>query len=463
MAIGSEREAGLREAVDLFGRNRDFRRLFLASVISLGGDWFLFVAVGSLVLDATGTAISIGLLVLAQDLPIFVATPWAGWLADHMDRRRLMIVCDLARVVVCGAFLVVGPDNLWLAYVLLAVLAVFAAVFDPASSAALPNVVESEDLPVANAMSGSLWGTMLAVGAAVGGVVTAAFGHDTAFLVDAASFAVSAWLLWGIRRSFTEAAPASHERVSVIEATRETARYARADHRVLALISVKFGFGLAGGVLALIVVLAKDVFAGGDVGFGILLAGRGIGALIGPFIGHRLAGPGHRRLLPVIAAALAVFGAGYWAVGAAPTLLLAAVAVMVAHLGGGAQWVLSSFGLQRIVPDRIRGRVFAFDYALITLTFSVSAIAATVLADAIGARAATQIVGGVAFLWSGTWWFLIRGVRSRPLFDAVEPVDPVAYPSGAGGMSTSPSPSGSAGAPEPGAGAGGVADGVAEG
>jgi len=188
------------------------------------------------------------------------------------------------------------------------------------------------------------------------------------------------------------------------------------------LISVKFGFGLAGGVLALIVVLAKDVFHGGEVGFGILLAGRGLGALIGPFIGHRLAGPGHRRLLPVIAIALAVFGMGYVAVGAAPSLAVAAIAVGIAHLGGGAQWVLSSFGLQRIVPDRIRGRVFSFDYALITLTFSVSAIGASLLADSLGAREATQIVGAIAFLWSATWWLLTRGVRSHPLFDA--PIDP---------------------------------------
>jgi MFS family permease len=415
----SERRAGAREALDLLGRNRDFRRLFFASVISLGGDWFLFVAVGALVLESTGTAISIGLLVLAQDLPIFLATPWAGWLADHLDRRRLMIWCDLARVGVCSAFLLVGPENLWLAYVLLAILAIFAAVFDPASSAALPNVVDPEDLPVANALGGSLWGTMLAVGAAVGGVVTAALGNDAAFVIDAVSFAVSAWLLAGVRRPLSERGTLRHERVGAMEAARETIAYSRRDHRVMALLSVKFGFGLAGGVLALIVVLAETVFDAGEVGFGILLAARGLGALIGPFIGHRVAGPGHRRLLPVIAVALAVFGVGYIAVGAAPTLWFAALAVMVAHLGGGAQWVLSSFGLQRIVHDRIRGRIFAFDFALITLTFSVSAVIASLLADAIGVRQATQIVGGLALGWSVIWWLTTRRVRHRPLFDDV--------------------------------------------
>ena len=97
-----------------------------------------------------------------------------------------MIVCDLARAVICSAFLLVGPDNVWLAYPLLAALSVFARRFEPASSAALPNVVDPEDLPTANALAGSLWGTMLAVGAALGGVVATVFGRDTAFVVDAA-------------------------------------------------------------------------------------------------------------------------------------------------------------------------------------------------------------------------------------------------------------------------------------
>ena len=168
-----------------------------------------------------------GVLIVSQELPIFLATPWAGWLADRLDRRRLMVACDVARAAICCAFLLVGPDDLWLAFVLLAVLSVFAAVFDPASSASIPNVVDPEDLPVANALSGSIWGTMLAVGAALGGVISTVFGRDTAFLVDAASFAVSAFFLMRIHRSFSEIRTEEEARVGIIEATTETARYAR--------------------------------------------------------------------------------------------------------------------------------------------------------------------------------------------------------------------------------------------
>jgi MFS family permease len=411
-----ERTTGAAASIWLLRRNRDFRRLFLASVISLGGDWFLFVALGGLVLQATGEALSVGILIVSQELPIFIATPWAGWLTDRFDRRRLMILCDVARTLICVAFLAVGPENLWLAYVLLAGLSVFTAVFDPASSAAIPNVVDPEDLPTANALSGSLWGTMLAVGAALGGIVSTIFGRDTAFLVDAASFAVSALLLAGIRRRFSEERDGGpHD--SIRAATVETARYARRDHRVRALITVKAGFGLAAGVLALVAVFARQVFTAGDIGFGFLMAMRGVGALTGPFIGHRLAGRDHERLLPVIAVALAVFGVGYMLLGASPTLLLAGLAVCTAHLGGGAQWVLSTYGLQRIVPDRIRGRIFAFDFALITLSLAISSLVASLLADAIGPRPAVMIVGGVAFGWAAAWWLLTRDVRRTPIFE----------------------------------------------
>jgi MFS family permease len=416
---GAERRTGARASFDLLRRNRDFRRLFFASVISLGGDWFLFVALGGLVLEVTGKAAAVGIMICAQEVPVFLATPWAGWLADRFDRRRLMVVCDLARAVICVAFLTVGPSNLWLAYTLLACLSLFAAVFDPAQQAALPNVVDAQDLPTANALGGSLWGTMLAVGAAVGGVVATIFGRNVAFTVDAVSFLFSALLLLGVRRPFST--PREHdEHIGILEATTETVAYARRDRRVWALVSVKFGFGAAAGVLALIAVFARQVFHAGDVGFGLMMAARGVGALVGPFFGHRLAGPGHRRLLPVIALSLATFGIGYASLGLAPGLWLAAGSVLLAHLGGGAQWVLSSYGLQRLVPDHIRGRIFAFDFALITLSLGLSSLAAAWLADRIGPRPAVAIAGGIALLWAGIWWILTRAVRRQPLFDAVE-------------------------------------------
>ena len=114
-----------------------------------------------------------------------------------------------------------------------------------------------------------------------------------------------------------------------------------------------------------------------------------------------------------------MFGVGYICLGAAPTLWLAMLSVTIAHLGGGAQWMLSSYGLQRLVPDHIRGRIFSFDYALITLSLGISSILTALLADAAGPRTAAVVAGSIAVGWAGLWWLLTRNVRRRPLFAGV--------------------------------------------
>lgn len=410
---------GVRASWSLLRSNRDFRRVYLASLISLGGDWFLVVALVGLVLDLTnGSPVAVAFLFAVQDLPLFLLAPAAGALVDRMDRRKLMVACDLARAVICVGFLFVrSSETVWIAYPLLAVMASFAAGFDPASSAALPNLVDERDLATANTLTGSLWGTMLAVGAALGGVVAAVAGRDAAIVIDALSFAGSGVLIASVRRPFAEPRAPEQEHPKIVEATRETLSYAAKDHRVLALLAVKFGFGFGAGVLVLVSVFAQEVFHGGDVAIGLLMAARGVGALIGPFIGRALLGPQDRRLFAVIGGALLVFGLGYMLLGFAPTLIVAMPIVAIAHLGGGAQWMLSSYGLQRIVPDRIRGRIFAFDLALITLTFAISSIATGVTAHVFGPRPVAVALGAIGIAYAVVWTWLTTDVRRATMLE----------------------------------------------
>jgi MFS family permease len=315
---------------------------------------------------------------------------------------------------------------LWVVYPLLAVMACFSAAFEPASAAALPNLVEDDDLATANALSGSLWGTMLVIGAAVGGVVTAILGRDTAIVIDAVSFVGSALLLVRIHRSFQEDRGAEKP-VPLGEAARETIHYARRDHRVLALLAVKFGWGLAGGVLVLVPLLAHGRFEAGDVGIGLLLAARGLGALVGPFVGRASLGENDRRLFLTIGVALAVFGAGYALLGIVPSLLLALPAVALAHTGGGAQWMLSSYGLQKIVPDHIRGRIFAFDGMLVTLTFGTSSLLTGWLAEVFTPSITAVIMGGIAVIWAAVWMWLTTDVRRATMLEGCGGPPPEAY------------------------------------
>jgi MFS family permease len=106
-----ESEGGFRASVSLLRRNPDFRRLYLASLISLGGDWFLIVALFGLVLELTGQAVAVAFTIAAQDLTYFLASPFAGVLADRLDRRRLMVAADLARAVLVLGFLFVRTED----------------------------------------------------------------------------------------------------------------------------------------------------------------------------------------------------------------------------------------------------------------------------------------------------------------------------------------------------------------
>jgi MFS family permease len=108
-------------------------------------------------------------------------------------------------------------------------------------------------------------------------------------------------------------------------------------------------------------------------------------------------------------------------VGLAPSLLVVAPLVTFAHLGGGATWTLSGYGLQRIVPDRIRGRIFAVDGMLVTLTFGISSLLTGVLADAFGAPKTAAIMGGVALAWALIWSWLTSDVRRATMLEGCGP------------------------------------------
>ncbi len=399
---GSARAGG--GTLGLFRRNPDFTKLYAAQLISFGGDWFTSVALLSLVLETTGSATLAGLVLAAQTLPFAIVSPFAGVIVDRFDRKSMMIAADVARAFLAlGLLAARSEETIWIAFVILVFISGFSAFFEPASSAAMPNVVGTEDLARANVLMGSAWGTMLVVGAALGGIVSSTLGNDAAFIADAASFSISAMLLLRVRTSFHETAPRRDHQVSIAADVRETVRFARRERHVLALLMVKAGFGLSAGVIGLIAVFAVKVFKGGDATIGLLMSARGAGALTGPFLFRRWARDRDDRLFLGLTIAGLIFGTGYALFAIAPTVWLAAAGACIAHIGGGSTWTLSTYGLQRWTPDAIRGRVFSFDYGLVTLTIAGSVFAAGLMADRVNPRAVALGISGVAITWVLGW------------------------------------------------------------
>ena len=410
----------VRPYLDLLRRNRSFSRLFTAQLISFAGDWFATVAILGLTLELTGSPTIASLILVVQTGAFAVASPMAGVLADRFDRRRLMVIADLSRVPVALAFLFArDAGTLWIAFVAVGLLSVGAAVFEPTSSASLPNLVDDDELGEANVLIGSAWGTMLAVGAAIGGLVAATFGRDVAFVANAASFAASGFLIVGITRPLKRRGhEGSHQMPrgglrGIGESIGVVLRFARGNRRLAALLLSKTTFGVGTGVIVMLAIFGRDVFGAGDAGIGVLFAARGLGALIGPFLARSTVGLTDRGLLLGIAGSFVTFAVGYALLPLSPALWVASICVFVAHLGGGSQWMLSSYGLQRATPDEIRGRVFSFDYGLVTVTIALSMLVAGVLAENLPPSITTWIMVGLAATAAVGWLALARPLIGR--------------------------------------------------
>ena len=182
-------------------RNRNFRSLFLAELVVFGADWFVMVPLLVLLPKLTDGGV-LGALVLAVDTGIVaLLLPYTGTIADRFDRKKIMMAANLAALL--GVLLLLGvrgPGSAWLAPVAVGVIAVAKAFYSPAAQAALPNVLDPDELAAGNAVAGSAWGTMTVVGASLGGVLSAAFGPYVCFWVAGAALVAAAGLAGLIRR-----------------------------------------------------------------------------------------------------------------------------------------------------------------------------------------------------------------------------------------------------------------------
>jgi MFS family permease len=386
-------------------RNRDFRRLFFAELVVFGGDWFAVIPLMALLLDLTGRGVW-GSVALAADAGMLaVLLPYAGTVADRLDRRKILITASVGALAAVGLLMAVrSPGVALLGPLAIGVLGAAKAFYTPAALAALPNLVPKEDLATANAIAGSAWGTMLVVGASLGGVMTALVGPYVCFLITAGSLLMATYLVWRIRRPMQGERTA--EPTPALVALREAVGYIRSRPRVLSLVTVKSAVGLGNGVLASFPLLAAS-FAVGPAGTGFLFAARGLGALTGPFLMRRVLG---RRswLLPGLGISMAAYGVAYLGVAASQWFALTLVLVVVAHLAGGGNWTMSNFALQLEVPDALRGRVFATDMMLATLAVSVSLLVFGLLIDLVELRVLIAGCASATLLYSIGWQLITR-------------------------------------------------------
>ena len=402
--------------LELLRSNRGFRFLWFGQVVSQMGDWFDTIAVYTIALTLTGSSRSVALIMVARFLPSVVMGPLSGVIADRFSRRTIMIASDIVRAVVVLGFLFVRrPDQMWLIYVLTVLQLAFSTFFEPAKTAAIPSIVSDRELVPANAIASVTWSVMLTLGAAIGGFVAGSFGTNAAFVLDSLTFVASAMLISTVR--FPKRVERPKTKLTVGKAlgitdTIEGAHYVRHRPRVLAYLLVKTSWGMGGGILTLLAVFGERIFpvAGkAATGIGVLFTARGIGTAFGPILARRWTGETRTQMQTAVGIAFLMGGTFYIAFGVSRSFAWALVFLAVAHMGGSILWVFSTVLLQKTVEDNFRGRVFAAEMALVTLTMATSNYVVGELMDRFGFSPRWVTVGvGVFFLMPGITWFLTK-------------------------------------------------------
>jgi MFS family permease len=367
--------------LDLLRRAADYRRLFVATLASGAGTYLAAVALTVDVFDRTGSGTWVSALLIAEFLPAILIGFLLGPLVDRWSRRRLLIASDLVRLAVFCVLPFAGSAT---AVVALAFVAgVATGFFRPAVYAGMPNLVQDDDLPTANALLQAVENLAWMIGPIVGGVLLTLQGPELAYWLNALSFLVSALLLVRI--------PSRRLQAGEIESRGhwqdlgDGFRLVRRS-RALLTVLVVWNVVLLGSAAVNVaeVVLAKVSLDAGDVGFGILVGASGLGLTLGSLAaGALLDRLGIRR---TYAAVIALMAVGYGIGAVSPNLAVAVAGVVLGTFGNGAAVVCNALLVQRGAPDELRGRAFTVIMSSNYVVLGLGMAIAGPLVDAFGAR-----------------------------------------------------------------------------
>jgi MFS family permease len=378
-------------------RHRNYRLFFGGQLVSTVGTWMQSIAQPWLVLQLTHSGFLVGLVLAMQYLPMLVAGPFGGLVADRFPKRRVLQVTQAAFTLpAVFLFAVSYTHTVTYPMVLAAALVwgVIQVVDVPTRQAFAIEMVGREDLMNAIALNSSLWNSAAVIGPSLAGVLIAVAGVPVLFLLNAVSY-VAVIIALGRMRNLPSLLPRLAGQ-RMLERIVEGFRYVRADPVVLSMLLVAGCFSLfAMNRLTLIPLFADQVLHVGAVGFGLLMAAQGLGAMTGAltlaFVPSQASGRRQFWIGLSWAVFLAAFATSPWYPLSLALLYLAGVSQM---------WFLATANtrVQKATPDRLRGRVMAFYAQAVMGVGPIGATQAGALSSLLSPPAAMAIGAGVAGL-----------------------------------------------------------------
>lgn len=406
------RRPALRQLQPL--RLSGFRLLFFSTLGSSFGTLLAAIALAIDVKDRTNAGIWVGAVLVVDFLPAILVGLTLGPLIDRLERRKLMVVCDLVRAAVFFALPFAPNPGTIVALAFVAGIA--SGFFRPAVYAGVPNLVPEEELADANALLQTIENASWAIGPVLGGLLTAATSPDTAYWINAVSFLVSAALVARIPARLLQSATAltrGHwtdlkEGFVAVVSSRP-------------LLAVLLAWGVAGLGIGSIsvseVFLAKNTFDAGDFGYGLLFGGIGTGLVLGSFFSSSVTS--RLGVARSYGGAMLVMALGFGLAGVSPNVWVAAALCVVGGIGDGVAIVCNALLVQTGARDEIRGRALTL---LMSGTMTVQALG-TILAGALMPADAARwvwVAGAASFVVAAViGYVLAREPASAPAPAAV--------------------------------------------
>ena len=338
-------------------RHRNYRLLWMGSLISSSGDWMDQIAFNWLVYAITGSAVALGLVNLCRLAPILVFTLVGGVIADRVERRRLMFTTQTVAMLLAFALAILVSTHLvqlWMVLVIAAARGVMMSFNQPARQSLISELVPKDDLTNAIALNSATLNMTRVFGPAIGGLLIASVGVAGAFYLNAASFLA---VLYGLARMrFAARAPGAGGRRGLLGDLAEGLNYIRGQpalRTLVALALVPMVFGMP--YMTMLTLFAKDVLQVGGGGLGLLTAASGVGAVLGALTVASLPGTAHRGHLML--AGLVAFGLALLAFSFSPWLWLSLATLVAVGLAQQVYMATNNTLIQAYAAEKYRGRV----------------------------------------------------------------------------------------------------------
>lgn len=390
-------------------RHRDFAFLWSGMTVSLLGDGMYYVAIAWQVLELDNRPTAMSLVGIAWVTPQLLLMVFGGVLTDRVERRRMMMAADVIRAAAIGAMgvlSVTGALELWHVVALVVLFGVGDAVFWPAFTAIVPEIVPPDELVQANSLDNFVRPATRLVGPALGGVVVATVGVGAAFLLDAASFALSFAALLLIS---SRPAEKVEEARSALRDIREGFAFVRGETWLWGtLVLAAFGNFATSSTFVLVPYVVKTELGGSASQFGLISGFGAVGGLVGSLLLGQLGLPRRHIVLMFVSWAIGVLCiSGYGLANSVPPMWAASAVAGAAMTVGAVVWGTL---MHSLVPKRLLGRVSAFDW---TLSIALTPVAYAVLGpvgEAFGASR-TLIVCGVVGSVLHVAFLALPGIR----------------------------------------------------